>query len=76
MLTLTGTLTLLVLTQKLRFDTTQSGHRLALYLLVPVAVLIAGLALVFPRDSYVRSDWSKSLSPLVSETAEKAYRLS
>ena len=71
MLTLTGTLTLLVLTQKLRFDTTQSGHRLALYLLVPVAVLIAGLALVFPRDSYVRSDWSKSLSPLVSETAEK-----
>ena len=71
MLTLTGTLTLLVLTQKLRFDTTQSGHRLALYLLVPVAGLIAGLALVFPRDSYVRSDWSKSLSPLVSETAEK-----
>lgn len=71
MLTLTGTLTLLVLTQKLRFDTTQSGHRLALYLLVPVAVLIVGLALVFPRDSYVRSDWSKSLSPLVSETAEK-----
>ena len=71
MLTLTGTLTLLILTQKLRFDTTQSGHRLALYLLVPVAVLIVGLALVFPRDSYVRSDWSKSLSPLVSETAEK-----
>ena len=70
-LTLTGTLTLLILTQKLRFDTTQSGHRLALYLLVPVAVLIVGLALVFPRDSYVRSDWSKSLSPLVSETAEK-----
>ena len=71
MLTLTGTLTLLILTQKLRFDTTQSGHRLALYLLGPLAGLSAGLALVFPRDSYVRSDWSKSLSPLVSETAEK-----
>ncbi len=71
MLTLTGSLTLLVLTQKLRFDTTQSGHRLALHLLVPVAALIIGLALIFPRGSYVRSEWSKSLSPLVDETAEK-----
>ena len=71
MLTLTGSLTLLVLTQKLRFDTTQSGHRLTLRLMVPVAVLMAALALIFPRDGYERSAWSKSLSPMVSRTAEK-----
>ena len=71
MLTLTGALTLLVLTQKLRFDTTQSGHRLAFRLLIPVAALIVGLALIFPRYGYERSAWSKSLSPMVSQTAEK-----
>lgn len=71
MLTLTGALTLLVLTQKLRFDTTQSGHRLTLHLMVPVAVLLAALALLFPRYGYERSAWSKSLSPMVSRTAEK-----
>ena len=71
MLTLTGSLTLLVLTQKLRFDTTQSGHRLTLHLMVPVAILMAALALLFPRYGYERSAWSKSLSPMVSRTAEK-----
>lgn len=71
MLTLTGSLTLLVLTQKLRFDTTQSGHRLTLHLMVPVAILLAALALIFPRYGYERSAWSKSLSPMVSRTAEK-----
>lgn len=71
MLTLTGSLTLLVLTQKLRFDTTQSGHRLTLHLMVPVAILMAALALIFPRYGYERSAWSKSLSPIVSRTAEK-----
>ena len=71
MLTLTGSLTLLVLTQKLRFDTTQSGHRLTLRLMVPVAILMAALALIFPRSGYERSAWSKSLSPMVSRTAEK-----
>lgn len=39
----------LVLTQKLRFDTTQSGHRLTLHLMVPLAILMAALALLFPR---------------------------
>ena len=71
MLTLTGSLTLLVLTQKLRFDTTQSGHRLTLHLMVPLAILMAALALLFPRYGYERSAWSKSLSPMVSRTAEK-----
>ena len=71
MLTLTGAWTLLILTQKLRYDTTQSGHRLALHLLVPVAVLIAALALIFPRNGYERSEWSQCLSPMVSQAAEK-----
>ena len=71
MLMLTGAWTLLILTQKLRYDTTQSGHRLALHLMVPVAILMAALALIFPRNGYERSEWSQSLSPMVSQAAEK-----
>ena len=71
MLLLTGTLALLLLTQKLRFDTTQSGHRLTIRLFLPVALLIALLAVIFPRESYTRSEWSEKLAPIVSQAAEK-----
>ena len=71
MLTLLGAWTLLILTQKLRFDTTQSGYRLTMHLALPVAVLLAALAFIFPRNGYVRSDWSKSLAPFVNRAAEK-----
>ena len=66
-----GTLTLLTLTQKLRFDTTQSGHRLAIRLILPVLTFTALLAVIFPRQSYTRSSWSESLAPLVDQAAEK-----
>ena len=70
-LLLVGTLTLLALTQKLRFDTTQSGHRLAVRLILPVLAFTALLAVIFPRQSYTRSSWSESLAPLVDQAAEK-----
>lgn len=71
MLTLTGTLVLLTLTQTLRLDTTQSGYRLTLHLAVPVAALMVLLAVLFPRAGYERSEWSKSLAPMINQTAEK-----
>ena len=71
MLLLTGTLVLLVLTQTLRLDTTQSGYRLTLYLAVPVAALMVLLAVLFPRAGYERSNWSKSLAPMLNQAAEK-----
>ena len=71
MLLLVGTLTLLCLTQKLRADTTQSGHRLTAMLALPVGVLIVALALIFPRAGYSRSEWSDGLAPVVTEAAEK-----
>ena len=71
MLTLVGSWTLLILTQKLRFDTTQSGHRLTMRLALPVAVLIAALALVLPRNGYVRADWSGKLAPVINQAAER-----
>ena len=71
MLLLTGTLVLLSLTQTLRLDTTQSGYRLTLQLAVPVAALMVLLAVLFPRAGYERSDWSKSLAPMLNQAAEK-----
>ena len=71
MLLLTGTLVLLVLTQTLRLDTTQSGYRLTLHLAVPVAALMVLLAVLFPRAGYERSSWSKSLAPMLNQAAEK-----
>ena len=71
MLLLTGTLVLLSLTQTLRLDTTQSGYRLTLHLAVPVAALMVLLAVLFPRAGYERSDWSKSLAPMLNQAAEK-----
>ena len=71
MLLLVGTLVLLVLTQKLRLDTTQSGYRLTLRLAVPVAALMVLLAVLFPRAGYERSEWSKDLAPMLNQAAEK-----
>lgn len=66
-----GSLSLLLLTQLLRSRQAEEGSRLALALAIPLAVLIALLALVFPERSYQRAAWSDSLQTALSSAADK-----
>lgn len=66
-----GSLVLLLLSQSLRTEQTAEGNRMALLLALPLAALVALLALLFPSGTYERADWSDALQTAVATAADK-----
>lgn len=66
-----GSMSLLLLSQTLRFYQEQEGNRLALLLALPLTVLIGLLAVLFPAKTYTRAAWSDSLQETVAAAADK-----
>ena len=66
-----GSLALLLLSQSLRTEQTAEGNRMALLLALPLAALVVLLALLFPRATYERADWSDSLQSAIATMADR-----
>lgn len=58
---LTGALLLLFMTGSVRAGSANEGGRLIWWLAGPVILVISGLILLSPNETYVRSDWSQNL---------------
>lgn len=64
-------LSLLLLTQLLRRKQQAEGNRLLLLLFLPLALLVGGLFVLFPAESYTRADWSDALQTSITTAAEQ-----
>ena len=68
---LLGSLCLLLLTRRAARQGTFAAGGLTLALAVPVAALLLGLAVLFPRESYERTDWVQKIQLHLTAFADR-----